>query len=188
MKYTVIAGVNGVGKSSIYSILSKNEKEELGIRINADDIVLSMGSWQDKDVQYKAGIQTIRNIKSCFEKCKVFHQETTLSGYSIINNIMKAKKLGYKVDVWYVYVENLEILKQRIIERVKLGGHGIEENLVEKRFISSFNNFENIFKTVDEVRIYDNTYYFELKAKIVKNKIIFIDSNLQEKYKNMLLE
>jgi len=42
--------------------------------------------------------------------------------------------LGYGIELHYVGVYSPEIAKQRIAERVKMGGHGIPDKDVEKRF------------------------------------------------------
>ena len=44
--YTIIAGANGVGKTSLYQILESSD--DLGERINIDEIVSAKGSWMDK--------------------------------------------------------------------------------------------------------------------------------------------
>ena len=40
----------------------------------------------------------------------------------------------------YVGIESAEIAKQRIAERVKMGGHGIPDRDVEKRYEESLRN------------------------------------------------
>ena len=40
----------------------------------------------------------------------------------------------------YVGIESSEIAKQRIAERVKMGGHGIPDRDVEKRYEESLRN------------------------------------------------
>ena len=40
----------------------------------------------------------------------------------------------------YVGIESDEIAKQRIAERVKMGGHGIPDRYVEKRYEESLRN------------------------------------------------
>lgn len=52
-KYTIFAGVNGVGKTSIYkSIYYKENIDEK--RINTDEMVARIGSWQDNNIQRKS--------------------------------------------------------------------------------------------------------------------------------------
>lgn len=47
--YTIFAGVNGAGKTSIYeSIYYDNLKNEH--RINTDEMVARIGNWQDNNI------------------------------------------------------------------------------------------------------------------------------------------
>lgn len=46
-----------------------------------------------------------------------FNQETTLCGKSIIKNILKAKELGYFIELHYVGVESAQIAKDRVKHR-----------------------------------------------------------------------
>ena len=45
--YTIFAGVNGAGKTSIYKSIYYNENREEK-RINTDEMVARIGSWRDK--------------------------------------------------------------------------------------------------------------------------------------------
>ncbi len=46
-RYVIIAGVNGAGKSSLYSSIIGYEELQ---KINADDIARELGHWSDKRV------------------------------------------------------------------------------------------------------------------------------------------
>lgn len=52
-KYTLFAGVNGAGKTSIYKSVFFNENY-IGKRINTDEMVARIGSWQYNNLQIKA--------------------------------------------------------------------------------------------------------------------------------------
>ncbi|MBY6931667.1 hypothetical protein FDC70_07165 [Clostridium botulinum] len=47
--YTIFAGVNGAGKTSIYKSIYYNENKDEK-RINTDKMVARIGSWQDKKI------------------------------------------------------------------------------------------------------------------------------------------
>jgi predicted ABC-type ATPase len=104
-KYTLFAGVNGVGKTSIYKSVFYNE-EYIGKRINTDEMVARIGSWQDSNLQIKAAREAVKLINYYMEKGISFHQETTLSGNSILANIKKAKEKGFYVVMNYIGLEN----------------------------------------------------------------------------------
>ena len=60
--YTIFAGVNGAGKTSIYKSTyfeqNKNEK-----RINTDEMVARIGSWKDRNLQIKCAREAVKLIK-----------------------------------------------------------------------------------------------------------------------------
>ncbi|MEL7597539.1 MAG: ATPase, partial [Clostridiaceae bacterium] len=88
--YTIFAGVNGAGKTSIYkSIYYEENKSEK--RINTDEMVAIIGSWRDNNLQVKCAREAVKLIDYYIKNDISFNQETTLSGKSIIKNIKKAK-------------------------------------------------------------------------------------------------
>ncbi|AJA49129.1 ABC transporter [Clostridium pasteurianum DSM 525 = ATCC 6013] len=57
--YTIFAGVNGAGKTSIYkSIYYEMNKTEN--RINTDEMVARIGSWKDSNFQIKCARDAIK--------------------------------------------------------------------------------------------------------------------------------
>jgi len=121
--YTVFAGVNGAGKSTFHSILN----QDFGIRINLDEIIRDQhdNAWSDTKVQMLAARSAVRLIRECLSGDKSFNQETTLTGSTIILNISKAKINGFKVVMYYMGLENVELSIRRVAKRVANGGHGI---------------------------------------------------------------
>lgn len=89
----------------------------------------------DSNLQIKAARKVVKLINYYIRNGISFHQETTLSGNSILVNIKKAKEKGFFVVMNYVGLENSEIAKERVKFRVSKGGHGIPEDFIEKRYI-----------------------------------------------------
>lgn len=87
--YTIIGGVNGVGKSSLSGVLL-NQRNDMGIIIDTDKITAENGV--DK---LHGGKIAIQRIDSCLEKGVNFTQETTLSGIRTIKTIKKAIEKDY---------------------------------------------------------------------------------------------
>jgi len=88
-RYILIAGVNGAGKSTLYQSLETLKGME---RINTDEIVRSIGRWDNASDVMAAGKIAIERINQLFENKIEFNQETTLCGYGIKNNILRAKQ------------------------------------------------------------------------------------------------
>ncbi|WP_426711177.1 zeta toxin family protein [Cetobacterium sp. SF1] len=172
--YTLFAGVNGAGKSSLYNnLILTMDKQLLGKRINTDEIVKEIGDWKRDTDQMKAGRIALEKIKEFFLNKITFNQETTLCGNSILRTIKKAKDLGYTIDLHFVSVDSPEIAKERVHQRVLKGGHGIPEESIERRFYESRENLKKIISLCDKITIYDNTTTLETKVYIKNNKLLY---------------
>ena len=178
MRYTIIGGLNGVGKSTVYSALTKTEMNKLGKRINVDEIVSALGDWRDETIQFIAGKQAVKTIRDCLNTRCDFHQESTLSGHTILSTIKKAKEIGYSIHLWYIYVSSVEIAKQRVLSRMENGGHGIPEDVIERRSSTSLATLKTIIPFCNEVKLYDNTVAFYPVARIVDCQLKIFDKNI----------
>ena len=177
--YTIFAGVNGAGKTSIYrSIYYYDNKLEK--RINTDEMVARIGSWQDKNLQIKCAREAVKLIKKYIEENTSFNQETTLSGNSIIKNIKSAKEKGFYIVMNYIGVDNPEIAKERVSIRVSKGGHGIDDKDIERRYYDSLDNLKRIIDICDEINIYDNSDMFREIINIEAGKIVWKSNNMPE--------
>lgn len=99
--YTIFAGVNGTGKTSIYRSIYYNENKDEK-RINTDEMVARIGSWKDNNLQIKCAREAVKLIKQYILEYISFNQETTLSGKSIIKNIKFAKEKGFYIIMNYI--------------------------------------------------------------------------------------
>lgn len=182
--YTIFAGVNGAGKTSIYKSiyfsLNKNEK-----RINTDEMVARVGSWKDDNLQMKCAREAIKLIKRYFSEGISFNQETTLSGRSIVKNIKVAKENGFFVEMNFIGIESPKLAKERIKLRVKKGGHGIPDDAVERRYIESLENLKLVKNICDRINIYDNTNKFKLIMTIENGLITWSDENISKWCENL---
>lgn len=174
-KYIIIAGVNGAGKSTLYQTI-ENLKDMP--RVNVDEIVRKIGSWKNSKDVYIAGKKAVKEIAQYFEEGVTFNQETTLCGQTIINNILKAKELGYFIEVHYVGVNSVEIAKERVKYREAHGGHGIPESDIEKRYVETFMQLNTVLKECNLIAFYDNTESFRRFAICKNGELVRISSNV----------
>lgn len=156
-KYILIAGANGVGKSTLYQSMPSLKDMP---RINADEILREFGDWRNTGDVMAAGKTAVRRILQYFDEEITFNQETTLCGKTILKNIEKAKKKGYFIELHYVGVDSVDIAKERVAERVKQGGHGIPERDIERRYVETFHGLKNVLPDCDLAVFYDNTIKF----------------------------
>lgn len=148
--YTIIGGVNGVGKTSFTGLL-KTQRSDLGIIIDADAINLKHGG-----NIIKGGKEASQLISKCIERGCDFTQETTLSGKKTLNTINEAKKNDYSIRLYYIAVSSAEESMDRIANRVRKGGHNIPDEDVIRRYGKRFDDLLKILPYCNEVHFYDN--------------------------------
>lgn len=173
-KYTIIGGVNGVGKSSLTGVLV-GEHNDLGIVVDTDSLTAKQGG--DK---LKGGKEAIRIINDCLEKGINFTQETTLSGKKTLRTIISAREKNYYIRLYYVGISSADESISRIINRVRKGGHNIPEEDVRRRYDKRFEDLINILLYCDEVHFYDNENGFVDVGEYRNGNIIFGNNYVPE--------
>lgn len=184
-KYVIIAGVNGAGKSTLYQT---DENLKCLPRVNVDEIVREIGDWKNVEDVFSAGKIAVKKITEYFEKGISFNQETTLCGKSIIKNILKAKSLGYFIELHYVGVDSVEIAKERVKHRVQQGGHGIPESDIEKRYKETFKQLNSILKECNLIAFYDNTESFRRFAICKNGELVRVSHNVPAWFSNVKID
>ena len=174
----IFAGVNGAGKSTLYNSGNLDDNIKYSTRINTDEIVRKIGDWKNNSDQIKAAKIAINLRNDCLKDGKSFNEETTLTGKTILKTIDKAKELGYELQLFYVGVNNPEIAKERIRNRVEKGGHNIADEIVEKRYYESLKNLKQVITKFDEVYLYDNSIKYKHIFSFINNKILYKDKNV----------
>lgn len=165
-QYTIIGGVNGVGKSSLSGVL-RRQLSDMGIIIDPDMIALK----QQCD-RLKAGKIAISKVKECLQKGVNFSQETTLSGRRTLRTIQKAREEDYYIRLYYVGVSTAEESLCRIANRVRKGGHDISSDDVYRRYEKRFADLAEVLPYCDEVHFYDNENGFEEVAVYRNGEVI----------------
>ncbi|MBO6136452.1 MAG: hypothetical protein J6P30_07730 [Fibrobacter sp.] len=100
-----------------------------------------------------------------------------ICGNSVWSNIIRARELGYQIEMYYVGVDSVDIAKVRIASRVLKGGHGIPDSDVERRFSESIRNLPKAIELCDIVEIFDNTDSFQRIARYEQGKCVLkVDS------------
>ena len=167
-----------MGKSTIYSSLSDADVKALGKRVNVDEIVRSLGDWRDTKIQFRAGKIAVKEIKECLREKLDFHQETTLGGQTVLHTAKEAKAMGYTVHLWYIFVSDTEMAKQRVRTRVAGGGHGISDEIIERRSITSLKTLKALIPLCDKVWLYDNTVTYNPVVHITDGAVTLLAKNI----------
>lgn len=169
--YTIIGGVNGVGKSSFTGVL-KERSTDLGIIVDVDKITAELGG-----NALAGGKAALRRIRECIDKGVSFTQETTLSGHRTETTAKQVKELGYHVRLFYVALDTASESLERIQNRVRRGGHDIPTNDVERRFAGRWEAVAKILPYCDEAEFYDNDNGFVKVAEYRNGEVRTIGSH-----------
>lgn len=165
MFYTIIGGVNGVGKSS-YTGSVKEKDTDFGVIVDVDKLTAKLHG-----NTLAGGKLAIRKIEECLERGCSFTQETTLSGRRTEATAKRAKALGYTVRLIYIALDTAEDSISRIGNRVSRGGHNIPSNDVTRRFATRWSDVARILPYCDYAEFYDNTNGFQKVAEYRNGEI-----------------
>jgi predicted ABC-type ATPase len=153
----IIAGPNGSGKSTCGPAILQNHLQ-VSKFVNADTIAAGLSAFQPAEVALEASRIMLNRLKELAERRENFAFETTLSSRSFAPWIARLQESGYHFSLVYFWLQNERLAVARVAERVRLGGHGIPENVIKRRFTRSLLNFFTLYQPLaDEWCVYDNS-------------------------------
>ena len=181
----IIAGCNGAGKTTAsFTILP--EILDCYEFVNADEIAKGLSPFQPEKSAIEAGRIMLRRMGYLLSENSSFAFETTLSTRSYKNTVLKAQAAGYNVTLLFFWLQTVELAKKRVQKRVSEGGHDIEPEVIERRYLSGIQNLFNIYLPIaDEVLIFDNS---EGKHELIAKKINQLDISILNNIKFNLLK
>jgi predicted ABC-type ATPase len=155
---TVLAGVNGAGKSSIGGA---HLREHGGEYFNPDEvariaIAASPGLGQEEANAF-AWREGKRRLEAAIAAGTAFAFETTLGGTTITRLLLQAAAQGAVLRIWFAGLESVQLYLQRVAARVKKGGHDIPEGDIRRRWAGSHTNLIRLIPHVTDLRVYDNS-------------------------------
>ncbi|MDK7351990.1 zeta toxin family protein [Rothia aeria] len=177
-QYIIVAGVNGAGKSSLYRVYPHLFYQTR--RINADEqLQANNGDWRNPADAAKAMRDTLQDLQRSLADRESIHQETTLAGSakSFQNLIDKAHAQGYEVTMLYLTIDSADHAIERVADRVKKGGHGVNPEDIRRRYDSSHANLEKLAPRVENLLIFNNTKNFSLVYERIGESVRFDNSD-----------
>ena len=166
----IIAGCNGAGKTTAAYMLLPDVFRTVEF-VNADEIARGLSPFNVEGVAFQAGRIMLERLDYLIKERKSFAFETTLSGLSYLKLIRDAKLNNYNIIFFFVFLDSIDLAKQRVSIRVSKGGHSIPEDIIERRYIKGLKNFSQYAQEADDWYIYDNSgNEYQLVAKNVLGK------------------
>jgi len=153
----IVAGPNGAGKTTFAREFLPNYVKCLEF-VNADLIASGLSPFLPERVAIKAGRLMLKQIHYLADRETDFGFETTLSGKGYIRLLKDLKSRGYRIYLYFLWVDNVDIALERVADRVRRGGHNVPEKIVRRRFNRGLPNLFNLYRPLlDLWAIFDNS-------------------------------
>lgn len=154
----VLAGPNGSGKSTAAPGLLKGA---LGVAefINADVIARGLSAFNPADAALLAGRAMLERAAALAERRVSFAFETTLASRSLLRRIEEWRdQFGYRLHIVFLWLPGPDAAIARVRARVALGGHGVPETTITRRYWRGLSNFFLLYRDLATTwRVYDNS-------------------------------
>jgi predicted ABC-type ATPase len=169
----IIARPNGAGKTTA-SFSTLPTVLGCDIFINADEIARGLSPFNPDVAAFRAGRLMLELINENMNDRNTFAIETTLSTKSYKSYIERAKSLGYRIVMIFIYLESTDLAIQRVKRRVEEGGHNIPKHVIIRRYDRGLENLKNFYASIiDRLLVINNTE---------NNQEIIIDINEHGKF------
>ncbi len=157
-RITVLAGVNGAGKSSIAGELIRARGGEY---FNPDEVTRALmkvaPSMSLVEANGLAWAEGRKRLSEAIRQRQDYTFETTLGGSTIPKVLAEAIDQDLEVAIFYVGLASVELHIERVRSRVRSGGHHIPEGKIRERYTSSMQNLVKLARKLSMLRVFDNS-------------------------------
>ena len=182
----IIAGPNGSGKTTFASALMQHQKA--AIYLNPDLIASGISVKQFEAASVQAGRVLISEVKSLINRESNFCFESTLSGLTWAPILKDAVQRGYRIEIYFLYLNSIKMNIERIRKRVVSGGHNIPVESVLRRHPRVFNNFWNLYRPMCRKWTIVNNSNGAPKLVMSKGEYDKLEKTAQDKFAKQFLE
>lgn len=143
--------------------------------VNCDEIAKGLNPLNPDSAKYTAARLMLSRIKKLISLEADFAIETTLATKSYHALVRKAQEKGYDIKLMYFWLQSPELALKRVAERVRNGGHNVEEHIVRRRYSMGIRNLFKLYCPVVN-------YFILIDNSIVPREVI-AEGNLHEAVK-----
>jgi len=129
----LIAGCNGAGKTTFAKVFLPEEVKCLRF-LNADEIARGLSPFKPSASALQAARLLLKQVDESLRRRETFALESTLSGKAYVRLFQRALKLGYEIELHYLWLSTPEHAINRVRLRVKHGGHHVPAADIRRRF------------------------------------------------------
>lgn len=100
----------------------------------------------------------LKRLRELFGRREDFSFETTLTGFGYTHLLSEMRAAGYRIQLDFLWIPDLDITRARVKQRVRKGGHDIPDEVQQRRFGKGLRLLlEHYRPLVHYWRIFDNT-------------------------------
>lgn len=155
----IIAGPNGAGKSTFTNDLLASAPNLK--KLNADERTLALRTANPaasvRELNLQAARETDAEVAASIAAGESFLIETVLSSDKYRDDVLEAKRKGFKVSLVYVSLHPPELSPDRVATRVTKGGHDVDRQTAIDRHARSHVQLAWFAARADVLAVYDNS-------------------------------
>ncbi|MBI3725013.1 zeta toxin family protein [bacterium] len=157
-KLVLLAGPNGAGKSTLAPLLLRDTLEVVEF-VNADLVAKGLSAYNTEGQAVAAGRIVLARLHELAEHRIDFAFESTLASRSFAPWIDRLCRSGrYDFQLVFLWLRSEEIALARVRARVEVGGHGVPDEVVRRRYDRGIRNFFSLYAPLAKSwRFYDNS-------------------------------
>lgn len=155
----IVAGPNGAGKSTFTHDLLAHAPGLL--KLNADERTLALRTANPtaplRDLNLKAAQEIDAEVADCIANGRSFLVETVLSSDKYRDDVLEAKRQGFKISLVFISLHPPELSPERVATRVAKGGHNVDPATAVARHARTHIQLAWFAARADVLAIYDNS-------------------------------
>jgi predicted ABC-type ATPase len=153
----VLAGSNGAGKTTSARSLLANTLHVMTF-VNADVIAQGLSGFDPAAAAIRASQVMLEQLEELAARRASFAFETTLAARTYAGKLHALRESGYRVHLFYFWLDSVDLAIARVAARVRRGGHDIPEATIRQRYGRSIRNlFKLYMPVVTGWKVYDNS-------------------------------
>ncbi|MEJ0022397.1 MAG: AAA family ATPase [Alphaproteobacteria bacterium] len=147
--FWLLAGPNGSGKSTfaesaIFENLAQTPEGEPLVRLNPDEraraLRLRSPELSETELALRAAQESDDALDACLRAGRSVLVESVLSSEKFKSRVEAALAANMDFQLTFVVLRHPDLNVARVSQRVKLGGHGVEEGRIRARWLRSVEN------------------------------------------------
>ena len=166
----VVGGTNGVGKSTIREELLGPSVPYINADFIAKELKTQQASLMLAELARQYGSDQMKKYIAANES---FAFENNLHETKTFHWLEEMQRKGYRIELFYIGVSNLQITTKRIQERVIRGEHHVPPDEVFARYENGLKLMRHYFSLPDKLLFIDNTNTSFTCLEAEKGKISF---------------